>query len=178
MLRELADNDVRGGGIRLDGPTADYMKQRFMEILREQEQRREDSEVVQQAALQLAIVALKRAQGVQNRSIDQLSRGNRARMEQATEYIEAHLQERIDFAALAKQMYLSEKYFRQLFKEMTGLSPVEYVHRQRVVRSLIYLQKGCSVSEAGELVGWEDPNYYARVFKRIMGCPPKYFKQI
>lgn len=178
MLRELADNDIRGGGIRLDGSTADYMKQRFVEILREQEQRREDGTVVQQAALQLAIIALKRAQGVQNRSLEQLSRGNRARIEQATEYIEAHLQERIDFAALAKQMYLSEKYFRQLFKEMTGLSPVEYVHRQRVVRSLIYLQKGCSVSEAGELVGWEDPNYYARVFKRIMGCPPKYFKQI
>lgn len=89
-----------------------------------------------------------------------------------------HLSEHIDFAVLAKRMYLSEKYFRQLFKEMTGLSPVEYVHRHRVVRSLIYLQKGCSVSEAGELVGWEDPNYYARVFKRVMGCPPKYFKQI
>ena len=178
MLREIADNDIHGGGVRLDGPTADYMKQRFVEILREQEQQREDGEIVRHAALQLAIVALKRAQGVQSRSMDQFGRGNRARIRRATEYIEAHLQEPIDFAALAKQMYLSEKYFRQLFKEVTGLSPVAYVHRQRVVRSLIYLQKGCSVSEAGELVGWEDPNYYARVFKRVMGCPPKYFKQI
>lgn len=179
MLRELAEyDDVRGGGIRLDGTTADYMKQRFIEILREQEQQREDRDIVQRAALQLVVIALKRARGEQDRHIEQLSQGNQIRIAQATEYIEAHLSEHIDFAALAKRMYLSEKYFRQLFKEMTGLSPVEYVHRQRVVRSLIYLQKGCSVSEAGELVGWEDPNYYARVFKRVMGCPPKYFKQI
>lgn len=178
MLRQLADNDLRGGGIRLDAVTADYVKRRFMEILYEQEQQREDSEVVQRASLQLVIIALKRAQNIQNRRFDRFSTGNPAGIQQAIAYIDAHLNEQIDFAALAKQMYLSEKYFRQLFKKMTGLSPVAYVNHQRVVRSLIYLQKGCSVSEAAELVGWEDANYYTRVFKRIMGCPPKYFKQI
>ena len=75
----------------------------------------------------------------------------------------------LDFGALAREVHLSEAYFRQRFKEVTGLSPVDYRNRRRVVRSLVWLQRGCSVSEAGAQVGWEDANYYARVFKRVTG---------
>lgn len=172
----LTDRTVRSGVIHLEAGEADYVRQRLDEILREQSASQPDSELVRRAALILTLVAIERACHRHEVRLEQIDQGKRACVRWAAQYIEGHLAEKLDFSALAAQVHLSEKYFRQVFKDVIGMPPVEYLNRQRVIHSLIYLQKGCSVSEAGARVGWEDANYYSRVFKRVMGYPPKYFK--
>ncbi|WP_394272125.1 helix-turn-helix domain-containing protein [Butyricicoccus sp.] len=178
MLWDVAEDSRCSGVIRLPAEQADYVRQRLDEILCEQKALQADSEAVRRAALTLVLVTVRRAYRQQEARANRIDGGSRACVQWAVQYIEKHLCEPMDFGALAKEVHLSEKYFRQVFKDVMGLPPVEYRNRRRVVRSLIYLQQGCPVSEAGEQVGWEDANYYARVFKRVMGYPPKYFKKI
>ena len=56
-------------------------------------------------------------------------------------YIEKHLAEVLDFNALAKKYSFSSNYFRKIFRDVTGFSPVSYVNRLKIVRSCEYIQK-------------------------------------
>jgi AraC family L-rhamnose operon regulatory protein RhaS len=94
------------------------------------------------------------------------------------EYIENNLNEELDFDAVSKKFNLSPNYFRTLFKEVTGLSPVNYLNRLRIVKSLEYIQTtNCNIAQAAEKVGFYDANYFTRMFKKIIGHPPGYFKK-
>ena len=93
--------------------------------------------------------------------------------------MENHLDEKVDIEELAASVYWSSRHFRTVFKEVTGLTPVEYLNRVRIVKSLEYLEKNkSSIKEAAASVGIYDTNYYTRLFKKILGYPPKYFKSI
>ena len=92
-------------------------------------------------------------------------------------YIDAHLTEQIDFEELAAKYAFSLNYFRKLFRDVTGFSPVNYLNRLRIVRSCEYIQReNLSVGEAAERVGIYDANYFSRLFKKIMGMPPSYLQ--
>ena len=56
---------------------------------------------------------------------------------------------------------------------------MEYMNRMRIVKSLEYLEmEQLSVAEAAEKVGIYDANYFSRMFKKVMGYSPRYFKKI
>ena len=79
---------------------------------------------------------------------------------------------------IADASSLSESYFRTVFKEATGLSPLDYLNWLRVVKALEYLQSGkMLVSDAAARVGILDANYFSRLFKKLMGQPPNFFKK-
>ena len=91
-------------------------------------------------------------------------------------YIDAHLTEQLDFEELAAKYAFSLNYFRKLFRDVTGFSPVNYLNRLRIVRSCEYIQhENLSVGEAAERVGIYDANYFSRLFKKIMGMSPTQF---
>lgn len=66
-----------------------------------------------------------------------------------------------------------------IFKSHTGLSPLEYLNRVRILRALELLQTTHhSIADIAEQVGIHDPNYFTRIFKKLIGYPPSYFKSI
>ena len=66
-----------------------------------------------------------------------------------------------------------------LFKDVTGLTPLEYVTRIRIIKSLEFIQHdNVTIRKAAEMVGIYDPNYFTRIFKKVMGYPPRYFRKI
>lgn len=151
---------------------------RIMEaILKEQEDRQPGYEAVQLSLLGLLTVYIKRAQCHQFvPQKDGLSE-HFALVEQMLAYIEAHLTEPIHFDGIAAQHHLSIGHFRRIFKQIVGLSPVDYVNRLRIVKSLFYLQeKGMAIADAAAAFGIADPNYYLRLFKKSIGFSPRYFK--
>lgn len=93
--------------------------------------------------------------------------------------IEAGIDGNFNFNEIAAEHNLSVSYFRKIFKMISGMSPVDYVNRVRILRSLELLQTTyMSVAEVANTVGISDQNYFARLFKKIVGCPPSYYKAI
>ena len=75
------------------------------------------------------------------------------------------------YAALAD---MSEVSFRRLFREYTGMSPIEYRNDLRLSRACAILQSGeYNVSETAELCGFSNLSFFTRLYKRKYGHTPK-----
>lgn len=93
-------------------------------------------------------------------------------------YISAHYQEKISVEHLAKMCYLTESHFCRLFKNAVGQSAVSYINELRIEKASILLRNTDeSISEISEHAGFEDANYFARVFKKIKGKSPAAFRR-
>ncbi len=181
------DRDIPGyeadlntqGIIHLKPSEASQVENLLRAMIDEQERQAVGVKYMKPAMLQIVLVFLERVSTRQfSRSIEYSSQ-KRQVITEALNYIETHITEVIDFEDLAFRLHLSSSYFRALFKDVTGLPPGEYLNRLRIVKSLQYIQKDdLSISTAAAKVGIYDPNYYSRLFKKIMGAPPRYFKNI
>lgn len=101
------------------------------------------------------------------------------RITEILRYIDEHYSERLTTFDLAKKFYLNEQYFCQLFKKATGQSPVMYINRYRVEKAGVLLKNTeLSITEIAMNVGFDNANYFARIFRKHMGMNPReYAKQ-
>lgn len=78
---------------------------------------------------------------------------------------------------LADRVHLSANYFGELFKQTTGLSVQHYVNKHRIDRSRVLLEEDdLGITEVARAVGYEDPNYFSRTFKRHCGMTPREYR--
>ncbi|MDF1618528.1 helix-turn-helix domain-containing protein, partial [Petrocella sp. FN5] len=65
----------------------------------------------------------------------------------------------------------------KIFKEEIGLSFVEYVREKRMdIAKELLKTKNYSVKEICYKIGYNDPNYFSRLFKKLVGVSPTDFK--
>ncbi|MCH1982520.1 AraC family transcriptional regulator [Ruminococcus sp. OA3] len=167
------------GIIHLTPQEAIRVEALLLQILEEQDCAQFGAEYIKASLLQVILVTIKRAQNRQPPKLLKHNTRKRELVASALSYMEEHYSEELDVVKLARDSALSESYFRMLFKDVTGLTPLEYVTRVRIIKSLEFLQSdGITVRQAAEQVGIYDPNYFTRVFKKVMGYPPSYFKKI
>lgn len=87
------------------------------------------------------------------------------------DYIEAHLEETVTPADLARASLFSPWYSYRLFRDYTGLTPADYIRRLRLSRSALRLKRGdCRVTDVALDFGSVDG--YQRAFRRTFGCNP------
>jgi len=97
---------------------------------------------------------------------------------QALEYIDTHYMHPITLPQLSGQAGLSPDYFSRLFKEQVGLGPMQYVKVYRVGRACDLLGAATApVREIATQVGIEDENYFARIFRQVIGQSPTAWRQ-
>ena len=95
----------------------------------------------------------------------------------AKEYIELHHAEGISLELLATEAGQSTYHLSRLFKRHTGSSIVEYLNSVRIDRAKSLLHAGrLAVQEVSRQVGFADPAYFARVFRRIEGVSPSVYR--
>jgi len=88
-------------------------------------------------------------------------------------YIRSRFTEDIRIGDLAELAGLTPNYVSSLFKEATGLTPIQYVHRLRVsVARDLLAHTDMTVSEISDYLGYCEPAYFNRMFKRATGVPP------
>jgi AraC-like DNA-binding protein len=92
--------------------------------------------------------------------------------------MEDNLENEITVPDLAKKASLSPQGFRKVFKEVTGMTPLDYINAIRIKRAIEYMKDGnLTVSEIAEKIGIEDTNYFSRLFRKKTGYSPTEFKK-
>lgn len=99
-------------------------------------------------------------------------------VEQAKEYINGHYFSDISLDDVSREVNISPYYFSKLFKEETGENFIEYVTAVRMEKAkelLMHTDK--SMKEICCEVGYSDPNYFSRSFKKNVGVTPTEYKE-
>ncbi len=97
---------------------------------------------------------------------------------QAQEYIDSHFHKDMSLDDISRELNISPYYFSKLFKEETGENFVEYVTGRRMERAKHLLKNpDKSIKEICAEVGYSDPNYFSRIFKKYQGVSPTEYKE-
>ena len=113
-------------------------------------------------------------------TINQLNEGlSQDHIEIAQEYIHIHYKEQLTLEDVSEIVQLSPHYFSKLFKVKMEQSFIEYVTEVRINKAKEMLQSPeANIKAICFEIGYKDPNYFSRVFKRIVGCTPSEFKEL
>lgn len=97
--------------------------------------------------------------------------------QRALALIEERLAEDLSLEAVAGLVGVSPSHLSRLLAKRTGMGFCDCLARIRVERAKAYLSAGSvSVKEVSLLVGFRDPAYFARVFKRFAGTSPAEYR--
>ncbi|QIF05490.1 AraC family transcriptional regulator [Roseimicrobium sp. ORNL1] len=92
-------------------------------------------------------------------------------------YIGEHLAEEISVETLASLTGLSVFHFSREFKHATGMTPLQFVTRERITRAEMLLREtSLSIIDIGMETGYTNPSYFSKVFARVAGVTPSVFR--
>ena len=73
----------------------------------------------------------------------------------------------------ARHLGMSRTAYYNRMKELTGLSPIEFIRQIRIKKALRLMDDGeTSIMEVAYKTGFNDPKYFSRCFKAEMGMSP------
>lgn len=100
-------------------------------------------------------------------------------IQEAIQYmIERWSQKSLSLEEVAQYVGISPQHFSKIFKEQTGSKYIDFLTKLKINEAKKYLMEGNkTIKEVGYLVGYEDPNYFSRVFKRVEGISPSEYVQ-
>ncbi|AOZ91797.1 response regulator [Paenibacillus crassostreae] len=99
-------------------------------------------------------------------------------LQRALLYIDQKYKEDISLEQSAEYVNLSPHYFSKLFKQHVGENFIDFVTRLRIKEAkLLIVGERLSLKEICYEVGYKDPNYFSRVFKKATGITPSEYRQ-
>ncbi|KRF21408.1 response regulator [Paenibacillus sp. Soil787] len=101
-------------------------------------------------------------------------------MLQIKQYIQKNAHENISLETVAEQVRLSPHYVSKMFKEQVGTNYIDYLTECRIERAKNLLSDPeKSLKEITYEIGYNDPNYFSRVFKKMTDrSPTEYRKEL
>ncbi|WP_343248645.1 helix-turn-helix transcriptional regulator [Diplocloster hominis] len=97
----------------------------------------------------------------------------------AREYIKEHYAEPLTLKTVARTAHISPYYFSKLFKQFTGVNFVNYLTDVRLDKAKEMLQANeLSIKDICYAVGYKDPGYFCRIFKKTVGVTPKEYRLV
>ena len=93
------------------------------------------------------------------------------------DYINKNYQKKITLSDLAELTHMSKIHVCRKFTELSGISPINYLINVRIERSCILLKEtGMSIGDIAMECGFSGFSYYSEIFRKIMGCSPKEYR--
>ena len=107
-----------------------------------------------------------------------VSKENNFIVEKTRRYIQDHYAEDLNIKSLAEMVNANEFYLSHAFKKITHYSPQQYILRRRIGKAqCLLIYTSLSLTEISARVGYDDSNYFSRVFKKIVGMSPRLYRQ-
>jgi AraC family transcriptional regulator of arabinose operon len=104
--------------------------------------------------------------------------GSDERIDRAVALMMKRFAEDLTAASLARECHLSVSRFSHLFQETTGTSPLRYLESLRIWKAQeLLIGTSRSIKEIGLAVGFADPLYFSKVFRRNLGTGPRAFRK-
>lgn len=95
----------------------------------------------------------------------------------AKEYIKLNYKKQINLEDVSQSINVSSQYLSRLFKAETGENFIDYLTSIRIEKAKDLLQKtDMSIKEICFQIGYSDPNYFSRLFKKMLGLTPTEYK--
>ena len=95
------------------------------------------------------------------------------------EYVNRNYSKDISLKDVAKSVNLSYNYLSKVFKEEIGKSFIDYLTELRMEKSMKLLSnRSLSIKEICQQIGYNDPNYYCKAFKKLTGKTPTEYRSL
>ena len=95
------------------------------------------------------------------------------------EFIDKNYPYKLTLEQLSGVLNLNREYFCRIFKEATGITPVEYINYVRVLKAETLLTStSLTITEISLDVGFASMSYFNRIFKKLKGVTPSVYKEI
>ena len=99
-------------------------------------------------------------------------------IEESVHFIRDHCGQPLTIGFLARRSGFSEGHFHRSFRQHTGMTPHAFIERERVRQAVRWLRHTAEpVKGIAHRVGYEDPLYFSRAFKKIVGISPREFRK-
>ncbi|MBO4413470.1 MAG: AraC family transcriptional regulator [Clostridia bacterium] len=97
----------------------------------------------------------------------------------AIEYIQEHYAEDMNIGSIAESLNINRSYFFRLFKDETGLAPIQYLSRYRVmIARKLLIETETPVSEISLACGFTTPSAFYRMFNIEYGTSPSRYRKL
>ncbi|MDO4292766.1 MAG: AraC family transcriptional regulator [Eubacteriales bacterium] len=112
------------------------------------------------------------------RSLEEPADGGSALVRQASAYLKEHFSSLSGIAEVAGSCRVSQEHLTRRFKRETGQTPLQYLTRIRMENALFYLLNTDEpVAQIARECGFYQGNYFARLFRRYLGCSPEEYRR-
>lgn len=141
-------------------------------------ERSREKDLIASLALKELLIRLSQTQArdMLEKTYKELSGGNR--LARVVQYIKENIRENLQLDDLAGQACLSKAHFLRTFKQELGLTPMEYVLKERLKLARKFLLLGeFQIQEVSMMSGFNNTTYFIRAFKHEFGCTPKAFSK-
>ncbi|MCM3902442.1 MAG: AraC family transcriptional regulator [Pyrinomonadaceae bacterium] len=102
------------------------------------------------------------------------SRGDTRRISRAIGRLREQYNEPLKIEEIARELGMSISGFHHHFKSVTSMSPLQFQKQIRLQEARrLMLGEDLDAASAGHRVGYEDPAYFSRDYKKLFGAPPQ-----
>ena len=97
---------------------------------------------------------------------------------EATSYIEEHIRENLNLTKVANHIYLSKTYLSSIFKTELNITVNSYIRKLKMNYAKNLIRDGeISLKEIAQYLGFDDYNYFSRIFKKEFNISPLKFSK-
>ncbi len=99
-------------------------------------------------------------------------------IDEVRRYMRENLHRRVTLDELARVGRVSKFHFNRKYKELTGYAPLQHFIHLKVEQACLLLDSSSlNISEIAFRLGYDDPLYFSRVFRKVTGLAPSQYRR-
>lgn len=156
--------------------TSQTLKQYLDLALIEKEQRFRGSEIILKKLLECVMVHILRNNELSIKDSSIQVKHNEIEIIQ--QYIRDNFSKKLTLDDLSELVNINKYYLIRLFKQQTGLSPIDYlIHVRLAEAEKLLAHSNVTISKISDMVGFHSPSHFSKTFKESNHCTPSTYRK-